>query len=329
MSTSVCLNSLKFAESDSNLNITLEYHIEGVLPPPSDRNQIYIFIRIGRDLKCNIMPRPGTRSNRDTSEAREVPRGPEQGIMNSTRLTDEDAGHSTETSAPGKGISVPPDLLQKSIVEALCAEDTRKKLVDAIVDVIVHNVTQSVYDAVRLDLDRQKEELTSLTKKVDELNKDIVKLKSSCEVQEQYSRRNCLRFHGIPEDVNENTDKVVRQVVKEKLGIDLAATDIDRSHRITPRQATPGDGKPRVIIMKFARYNVRQLIYSNRAKLKGTKIFIHEDLTSHRQSLVNVANRSPQVLKVYTTDGRVKALKKSTNKWVNITSVNQIDKLDS
>ncbi|XP_063966130.1 uncharacterized protein LOC135156776 [Lytechinus pictus] len=273
------------------------------------------------------MVRPVTRSNPGSTGSAQNPCGSESGAAESNIPSDRDAGHSTESRASEKGIQTSSNLLQKSIVDALCAEETRKRLVDAIVDVIVDNVTQSVYDAVKLDLEHQKSEITSLSKKVDELRKEITSLKSSCEIQEQYSRRSCLRFHGIPEKEDENTDEVIRQVVNEKLDINLTSTDIDRSHRLTSRSGMSEGAKPRVIIMKFARYNIRKMIYSNRAKLKGTKIFIHEDLTRHRQSLVNAANKSDLISKVYTTDGRVKALVKATQRCITITSENQIEKL--
>ena len=41
-----------------------------------------------------------------------------------------------------------------------------------------------------------------------------------------------MRVFGIPEDKGENTDAIVLQVAKDKLGIDLRIDDIDRSHRV-------------------------------------------------------------------------------------------------
>ncbi|XP_072173215.1 uncharacterized protein [Diadema setosum] len=59
---------------------------------------------------------------------------------------------------------------------------------------------------------------------------------------------------------------------------------------------------------------MRQEIYDSRSKLKGTNIYVHEDLTKSRQELLNKTRRSAQVLKVWTNDGRITAFLKSKKK---------------
>ena len=40
-------------------------------------------------------------------------------------------------------------------------------------------------------------------------------------MQEQYSRRNCLLIHGVKEDANEDTDKLVFQFIQNDLEVDV------------------------------------------------------------------------------------------------------------
>ena len=50
---------------------------------------------------------------------------------------------------------------------------------------------------------------------------------------EQYSRRSCLVFTGIPElpkAQREDTDKEILDLCRDKLGIDLQQRDLDRTH---------------------------------------------------------------------------------------------------
>ena len=93
-------------------------------------------------------------------------------------------------------------------MNALCTEEIRTKLVNTIVDTIVEQVTQSVYQAVQMDLDKHREERNALNKEVSKLDEKVTALQSVCEEQEQYNRRNCLRFQGIKETSNENTDEI-------------------------------------------------------------------------------------------------------------------------
>ena len=56
-------------------------------------------------------------------------------------------------------------------------------------------------------------------------------------------------------------------------------------------------------------------------------IYVHENLAKRRQELVNKTRQSSAVLRVWTNDGRIKALLKS-NKKVKINSEKDIEKLE-
>ena len=49
--------------------------------------------------------------------------------------------------------------------------------------------------------------------------------------QTQYSRRNCLLFHGIKEEKDEDTNSIIINTVKEEIDIEILPNDLDRSHR--------------------------------------------------------------------------------------------------
>ena len=58
---------------------------------------------------------------------------------------------------------------------------------------------------------------------------------------EHYSRRNNVRISGIPDSVNENTDKLV---------LDLKPSHVDVSHRV-PRRSTTVQERSHPIIVRF------------------------------------------------------------------------------
>ena len=76
-----------------------------------------------------------------------------------------------------------------------------------------------------------KEEVTYLRGKVDNITAEKDR-------QEQYSRRNCLLIHGIPENKNENTDVLAMEVINTKVNIKITENDIDRTHRIGNQKTT-------------------------------------------------------------------------------------------
>ena len=120
---------------------------------------------------------------------------------------------------------------------------------------------------------------------------------------EQYSRRNCLLLHGVRENSNENTDDIVVKTISENLDIDIQKEDLDRTHRVG--KGNRADGKARPIIIKFARYNVRRNVYSNKRKLKGKSLLIKESLTAARVRLLKQAQTRYGVENVWTSDGRI------------------------
>ena len=77
------------------------------------------------------------------------------------------------------------------------------------------------------------DELDKMKRKIETINKKNENLENLLEAQEQYSRRNCLLIHGLPAEVNENTDKTVIKFLEINLGINVTEKDLDRPHRLS------------------------------------------------------------------------------------------------
>ena len=189
-------------------------------------------------------------------------------------------------------------------------------------------------------LDKQDGAILDLHNKVENMKSDlkhVQKQQATCEernvkidhqlnAQEQYSRRNCVRLFGVPEQERENTDELVCNIASKHMGVSLKPEHIDRSHRVR-RRVEPAEGsgrKPRAIIIKLTSYRHRQLLLQNKRKLKESKTGynIFEDLTAANRSLLweaQKASRNPEskVESAWTIDGRiVVAIKAANNKTV-------------
>ena len=188
---------------------------------------------------------------------------------------------------------------------------------------------QSVEDKVRRNEESHNRRIEQLEGEVHTLSCENIKLRhenesnddqlqdllmnlemnaSVLEDQIQYSRRNCLVVSGIAEKRGEDTDEIIQTFAAEKLGIELEDTDIDRSHRLGKKQV----GKPRPIIVKFVRYNMRRKVMKERRKLRGQGMGIQELLTPFTEHLMGKAKalsrKAPWLKKVWTWDGRVVCL---------------------
>ena len=94
-----------------------------------------------------------------------------------------------------------------------------------------------------------------------------------------------MLLHGIEENKKEDTDSPVTENLKKYTGIELSDFDIDRSHRLEK----PKPNKPRPLIVKFTRYNIRSKIFSSKGTFKGSNISLTESLTQKRVDILNEA----------------------------------------
>ncbi len=153
-----------------------------------------------------------------------------------------------------------------------------------------------------------KQEMSSLFKKQDKLEKDMKKLKATLEQRdktittlaehldrsEQYSRRNNVRIMGIPEEDGEDTNKLVLKLAAT-IGVVMVNEHIDISHRV-PKYPPTRQETPRPIIVRFVSNSSLRSMLGGRRKLRehreetsNKKLFINEDLTRSRALLAKRA----------------------------------------
>ena len=142
---------------------------------------------------------------------------------------------------------------------------------------------KSELNAAKLEIFQKQTQIESLSSKIEELETvvegcrfDPVPVFSRLNSLEDYSRKNNLRIDGVPESHKENWENIALQVKKlsEKLGCEREVK-LDRAQRI----GSPGSSeRPRTVLVRFHNYTDRQFFLRNSHKLKGTKVFVNEDL---------------------------------------------------
>ena len=161
-----------------------------------------------------------------------------------------------------------------------------------------------------------KTELQATKVQVKKQEEHINELYDSIDVLEQYSRKNSIEIVGIPEDVCENEEAVLK--IAQVLNVDVKAEDIDICHQVKRKHSNP-------IIARFVSHKVKRALYKSRVRLKNVKlselfpnasaaarvasehIFINENLTAFRRRLVKLASdkNNGLVQGLWTIDGKV------------------------
>ena len=168
-----------------------------------------------------------------------------------------------------------------------------------------------------------EKQLTKTSKYVKEHADELQDIQVNLDNLEQYSRKNSLEFHGIPDEVNMPTDLVVCKIARA-IGVEIQENDIEISHRIGRRR---GD-KP--VLAKFVSHKVKSRIYKARTNLKTVSvqslfpgssssvvsettarpkgIYINENLTQYRKEMMHLGvekRYDGKINKVWTLDGKI------------------------
>ena len=157
---------------------------------------------------------------------------------------------------------------------------------------------------------------------------------------EQYTRKNSLEIHGIPEETYETTEEVVLKLANA-LNVPVNPQDIEISHKLGRKGAKP-------IIVKFISHKVKTNLYKARTKLKNVsfsslfpastaatrvasgRIYLFENLTSYRKKIVNRANEmrnDGSILSVWTMDGKIFIKTSPEGRPIKISELEDVDYL--
>ena len=157
------------------------------------------------------------------------------------------------------------------------------------------------FDKLELELKEKDKKIAALENNMNRMTKTLENLNHKLDQQEQYSRRNCLLIHNVPEEKDENTDDKVINVIQEKVGENVGIEDIDRTHRLGAYRT----GKVRPIIIKFSRYHTRNRVFRKKKNLKGKSVSITENLTKVRMQALNDARKTHGFENVWSSDGKI------------------------
>ncbi|XP_052785515.1 uncharacterized protein LOC128226317 [Mya arenaria] len=129
--------------------------------------------------------------------------------------------------------------------------------------------------ALEEQLEKNKEETFRVNNQLDFEREKHRKFENE---SEQYSRINNIIIRGLPDtnprETAEETLTKVQQYLQDKDIIELKASDVDMAHRLPNKKSQNRD----VIVKLASRFN-KMCIMRNRRNLRGTGVFVNDDLT--------------------------------------------------
>ena len=166
-----------------------------------------------------------------------------------------------------------------------------------------------------------KGDIETLKEYFDEIDRDIRELKRTAEEREQYSRREILEIHGIPEVRGENTNSIALDIF-HRMGVQVDRWAISRSHRQRIRGVNPSP-----IYVKLINHDIKDIIYAKRNVLRKMprfrQVYIDENLTAYRRGLFRrVRKEIGTDWRVRTYDGAILLSRPNSRKDIKVTSYN-------
>lgn len=162
---------------------------------------------------------------------------------------------------------------------------------------------------------------TSIVATIERIKKDMEVVKSKISTAQPGStNENVILVHGLNENLNGDLYTNIVELMSDKVGFKIDKTDLNHCFRLGANN--PSAKKPRPILVAFCRRWMRDEIFANKKRLKGTGVLFTELLTRDNLKLFKLAKDRFKNL-CWTVRGKVVVL----NEGVKVT-IDSIDKLN-
>jgi len=190
---------------------------------------------------------------------------------------------------------------------------------------------KDVNQQLQLQLEDIKSQLSVARNTSGLLADRIVGLETRASQQEQYSRRECLEFSGIPLSVEHNDLEEKVLFILKKIDVDIPSQNIEACHRV---------GKQGTTIVKFSRRKDISKIFLNKKKLKhvdensllipeNTRIYINESLCPAYRDIWHKCKKlwnEKRIARFWTSNGAVRIKIKQLGNPIVITHLSDLKK---
>lgn len=136
--------------------------------------------------------------------------------------------------------------------------------------------SQKDIESLKKSVEAQDVAQKSFADEVMIIKEDLKEIHNNIDYLENQSRRNNLVFGGIEERGKESwaeSEEKVLNILKDKM--DIQNVIIERAHRV----GKPKPQKSRPIVAKFLNYKDREAVLYNARNLRGTSLYVREDLS--------------------------------------------------
>ena len=209
--------------------------------------------------------------------------------------------------------------LKTSVSKTVKSEDLKSVISSVVKDVLeehkqeMEKMLREKTEGLLETIETQKTEITNLKIEINSLSKENEQCKTLAKAalakanwNEQYSRKNNIKIHGVKEVPGEDVKTKTQSLIKENTGVDLEDDDILAIHRIPGRR-----GYQRPILIKMKNNTTKTKLMKHRSDMKkksdGT-IRLSDDVTQENSELINNLLKNSRIKSAWYFNGHVYGL---------------------
>ncbi|XP_030759774.1 uncharacterized protein LOC115885125 [Sitophilus oryzae] len=145
------------------------------------------------------------------------------------------------------------------------------------------------------------EKLNTIESMTQSNRQSIIKMEGRMDNLEYKIRQNSLRVVGLEDGSDENLVSKMLTLLNDAVRVKCCLQEINNVYRMGKMEI----GKSRVTIVSFTSVLKRNEVFNNRRNLKGTGIYINEDLTAKQHQVLLAARRKYGMRNAWSTYGRI------------------------
>lgn len=172
---------------------------------------------------------------------------------------------------------------------------------DEFFDKICNKIAEKIESRITDLLSNYMVKISAQEEIIQEQKSKIIMLESQMEIVQQASLCNNIRIYGLKETSNEDTRATVCRVINDSLCLPrISSESMNKCFRVGKRS-----DKTRPIFVEFHTRQDRNMVYSNKRLLKGSKITIKEDLHINKRTLMKEVTEMYGYRNVWSSDGLI------------------------
>ena len=155
-------------------------------------------------------------------------------------------------------------------------------------------------ETLRENLAKKQKSLASVEERLSKAESNAVDARKKANYNEQYSRKNNVKIHGIKELQNENTLATTQKMLREVAKVEVNESEVIAVHRI------PGkEDHPRPIILKVKNTDIKARIMRKRTVVKKAGKRLSDDVTKLNSDLIQELNEHPGIEQAWYFNGNI------------------------